>query len=293
VADEQDPEPDLRQKVVNALRRSGYPLELRVAAKLREGDPFYVQHTRHYVDTSTGKIRETDIVACWRATRGIDSSFAYLVIECKNKPHPWVVFEPNESTGDMSELGPSLYAQEFYEPLRLGRIVRGPMFPADRTFLEPMRIGRSIVEVKVQRDGAPSGSRDGGPDVAYRAVQAAVSAVEGFWQDVDPAALRRFGKTSAVVMPTVVTTGALFRGWLGETGEIEVEPTDYAQVYIRPNAQARARRCTVVTEAGLPRLMEQAARTAAVLLPPPGFVDESPLEPTDGTGLALDADLAD
>jgi hypothetical protein len=291
VAGQEDPRQALRQKVVKALQKSGYPLELRVAAKLRQSDHEYVQHTRHYVDTSTGKIRETDIVACWRATRGLDSSFVYLVIECKNKPFPWVVFEPDDSTADLRELASSLFAQEFYEPPRLWKIISGTSFAVDRSFLEPLRVGRSVVEVKIARDdavlGVPERQKDGGPDGAYSAVQAAVSAVEGFWQDVDAPALRKLGKTSAVAMPTVVTSGALFRGRLGETGEIEVEETDFTQVYVRPNAQAVARRCAVVTEAGLSRLMRQASRTAALLLPPQGFKD-SPPDPGAEIGLNLD-----
>lgn len=298
MADRQDVDASLQQKVVKALRRSGYPLELRVAARLRQGEHHYVQHTRHYVDPATGKIREIDVVACYRATRGTNSSFAYLVVECKNKPHPWVVFEPDESTVDLGALATSLFAQEFYEPPRLTKIINSHLFPADRTFLEPVRIGRSIVEAKVGRDesGSPvdvdgsqknAAQRDGGPDGAYSAVQAAVSAVEGFWQDVDADALRRYGNTSAVVMPTVVTSGALFRGWLGEDGDIEVEPTDFAQIYVRPNAQTVARRCAVVTEEGLPRLMRQASRTASVLLPPPNFED-SLSDSLDDVGLHLD-----
>jgi hypothetical protein len=247
----------VEDRVLDALRKSGYTLELRVAAKLRKTDAVYVAHTRQYVDRVTGKVRESDVVACWRANRGNDSVFVYLVIECKNKPSPWVVFEPDEDVVDVGELFDSLYHWE-YNRANSWAAVSDAGFPVEGTLLAPARIGRSVVEPIKKKGDAPDG--------AFMAVQAAVSAVEGFQGDIDLSHLPS-RRVTVVIIPVVVTSGLLFRGGLGEGEDIGIERTEFAQVGTRTGPNTLAKRCLITTEAGLLDVVAAVEATASALLP--------------------------
>ncbi len=70
----------------------------------------------------TGKLREADVIGCWRVTNGSHSVFAYLVVECKSRAKPWVVFDANDGlTGRPPDLLETLYTDEIPEAGRLGR----------------------------------------------------------------------------------------------------------------------------------------------------------------------------
>jgi len=251
---------DLALKVRNSLRKSGYPLELRVVAAFEEAGASYSDHSRYYGDPSSGKVREIDVVACWRKR----ASFAYLVAECKSKPCPWVVFSSSwvEDPADLLQL---FHTWEFYDEPRLQDLVANEDFRAASTLLQPIRIGTSIVEVRFGKENDPDPNRR---DSAFDAVRAAMSAVEGFRNDVDEEAMRDLESVSVVALPVAVTSGALFRGWLDHRGDIAVEETDLAFVSVRLGLDTTPKVCAVTTEKGLPGLAKQARRTARALARP-------------------------
>ena len=251
-----------RDRVLKRLRETGYPLELRVAAAMRNADAYYVNQSRHYVDPITSKIRETDVIGCWRAVRGDKYVFTYLVVECKSKPRPWVVFDANEGlTHDVEILLGSLSTLELYEEPQLLTRVKDPFFPVQGTFLEPVQFGHAVVDSKVGKTDTVDNRDD-----AYNAVMAAMSAVGGFLNDVDGDELAAAARVAAVVLPVVVTGGSLYRGWLDDTGDVDIEAVDLAWVALRNDEEPRVRRCAIVREAALPDLLQRAKKTANVLL---------------------------
>lgn len=259
------PEPPTeRDAVLTALRDSGYPLELRVASAMRNAvpAPHYVHQSRHYVDPVTGKLREADVIGCWRVANGEHFVFAYLVVECKSKPKPWVVFDSNDGmTGSPSDLLETLYTDEIPAGGRLqARVVDGAL-SSNRTLLEPVQIGHTVVDSKVGSKG-DGGNQDG----AYNAVQAAMSAVRGFTADTDRADLEARGKSiDVIVLPVVVTSGSLYRGWLDDNHDIDIAPVDLAWVALRADDEPRLRRCAIAREAAVTELVERARRTAQAL----------------------------
>ena len=244
MAEDDDSEAE-RARVLKALRETGYPLELRVAAALRSSprSPYYVNQSRHYVDPVTGKLREADVIACWRVASGAHVVFAYLVIECKSKPWPWVVFDADEGlTGRPRDLLESLYLDEIPQGGRLSKRLDDRWLKVDRTLLEPVRLGHAVVDSKI----AKADDNDVNHDAAYKAVQAAMSAVRGFSADTDREELEATGKEiDVVVIPAVVTGGSLYRGWLDASNDVDVEAVDLAWVALRADEEPRLRRCAV------------------------------------------------
>jgi len=79
-----------RPEIRDALLRSGYLLESRVADVLRE-DYFFVEGNPVYPDPDTGKSREFDVSAMFAEPAGpveLDHLFGVLLIECVNNPQP-------------------------------------------------------------------------------------------------------------------------------------------------------------------------------------------------------------
>lgn len=82
-------------------------------------------------------------------------------------------------------------------------------------------------------------------------------------------ALAEIGQIRVVIVPLVVTGGKLFRGWLGASGDVEIEPAVTAHVALRPGLAPTLKRCIITTEAGLADLTVRADRTTKLLLPRP------------------------
>jgi len=79
--------------MTEALLRSGYLLESRVASKLRR-QWGYVEANPTYVDPDTGKSREFDLLALSVRRAGpneLDLIFAMLLAECINNPQPVII----------------------------------------------------------------------------------------------------------------------------------------------------------------------------------------------------------
>jgi hypothetical protein len=88
------------EQAKEALRRSGYLLESRVADRL-EKIGYYVQTNDAYVDPVTAKSRELDLYAMGanKLSRKLDYIFPVLVIECVNNPQPLVLLSKDPKIG--------------------------------------------------------------------------------------------------------------------------------------------------------------------------------------------------
>lgn len=91
-------------EILEAISRSGYPIEQRVAKQIRDHG-YLVQTNPAYTDPETGKSREYDISAIQVSmiSRGTtDAVWALLVCECENNEQPIVFFTSESFLGFMN-----------------------------------------------------------------------------------------------------------------------------------------------------------------------------------------------
>jgi len=83
-----------REQIKDAIKRSGYLLECRIAPILEHAG-YYVETNPAFPDPDTGKSREIDIsaISCVRTyKKGYDLIFPVLLCECENNSQPIVFF---------------------------------------------------------------------------------------------------------------------------------------------------------------------------------------------------------
>ncbi|MGW1344257.1 hypothetical protein ACWCOV_24680 [Kribbella sp. NPDC002412] len=274
-----DPVPErksLIDRVRSGLEAGGYPLEMRVARMMRQHHAQSVEQSRYYVDRKTGAIRETDVIAMWSTSTGPDDpeiiepdavaghvgcTYLYLVMECKSAPSPWVIFDdggqPRRDPGESLQM--TISQERPVDGIHLGRFLGGEKHDAEGTLFGPSRVGSGIVEVRLK--GQEAGNR---PNKAWEAVQAAISAAYGVLADMDldtPLDVLDWDYLGMIVQPVVITSGALFRCWLGDEDVLQLSEIQRGEVAIRPGTEPDLVRCLVVTESGLSELINDARRT--------------------------------
>lgn len=257
----------LRQKVQKHLHKTGFPLEMRVAAACWDAGARDVTQSRHYADIDSDTIRETDVVPMWLNTRVMrDFRYVYLVIECKSHAGPWVIFDTND--GETEDAQQRLFwavTKEHPENAMAQKLVTS--MGVYKTLFKPSRLGTGVVEV-FKADGAesPGGQSVDKRNPAWDAVRAAVSAAHGMMRDMVAPDDEAAGSMGIVAVPVVVTDGKLFRAYLHQSGEVAVEAIDRGEVLVRPSPLPHQTRCIITTESALARLLADAAATGAVLL---------------------------
>jgi len=258
---------DLSDKVRTWLAGTGFPLEFRVADAARSHMPHWLEQSRYFTDPTTGKVRETDVVVQWVGESGQVFANITLVIECKSKPQPWVVFDNNLVDNDArARLDWSVFWATERENL-YGAIVDDGVptvssyVDVEKTLFRMSRLGTGIVSAL----GNEESRRGGGADGAWEAVQAAVAAAHGVGKDMTANATGRFDKVRIAVFPVVVTSGRLFRAYLSG-GQLDVEEVRRAEILVRRGSEPAMTRCFVVTEPGLSALLAEAAATPKALV---------------------------
>lgn len=255
----------LAAKVLTYLDKTGYPLEMRVAAEVRKTDAYLVNQSRYYVDPLTDKIRETDVVGGWRSANDGAHSYAFLVIECKDKKDkPWVAFDSNldeEEEVDELLMFDLLRKFESNEEHSFRDRVRHPAFRVEGTLIEPQRLSHAIVETFIDSE------KREGRDSAWEAVQAALSATEGLLRDIESQDLNEARFVGAVALPVVVTSAPLFRAWLDDEGTMRVRRTSEVNVVARLATSSQEARIAVINEDLVPMYVRRSSNTADALLP--------------------------
>ena len=263
------PEDELRAKLLGSLAKSGYPLEMRVAAMARAFHPGFVSQSRYYADPTTGTLRETDILVSWRKKNRSERAltFLYLAMECKSAIHPWVIFDNDQTPFIDSSHGLALTPTRFEpegdewledrfeaycdaDPLDEGTLFSPRSYPA----------GYGIVERMLNADKQKGSDTNN----AWAATQAAVSAAYGLLAGTNKTQSSQRMHLSSIVVPVAITSGPLFRCWLDGDGEIDIKKTDRASVHVGLSAEARSVRCLVVTEQGVESLLEDAVATIKI-----------------------------
>lgn len=246
-------------KVRRWLEMTGYPLEMRVAEAAWKVSPNFVTQGRNYVDPLSGAVRETDVIVGLSSGERPASSHVYLVIECKSKPSPWVIFDDGSDLVDNPEYHLSMALCRTADDglgLPSRARLRSRAF-ANGTLLKPSRTGHGLVEALT-----PAG-KTGERNAAWDAVRASVSAAHGVLAGFDEDQLRR-SRSALVAFPVVVTSGGLFRAYLAG-GVPTLEEIDVGAVVVRLDRSVEETRCLIVTETALPKVLEEAAATPGLI----------------------------
>lgn len=204
------------------LEKSGYGLEMRVAAACRRGWLPTTQSVPYVDPTQQDTIREADVVVRFGGqlrTLGepniTGTYFLAAVIECKSSmAKPWVALMVFDSvSGQESTLVRSMSVDEE----SLDRLIRGGV-----------RFGQAP-----SADALVSAHSD--QNTAGSALRQAMSAASGIHEQFDPATQHEFdpmiNRYLVLTLPVLVTAGELYGATLGPAGEIQVE--DLAHVFVK------------------------------------------------------------
>ena len=190
--------------------KQGYPLEMKVAAALRNED-FYVNQSPYYNDPETNISREIDVIA----TKGDHLGFleVALVIECKTSiDKPWVLF-----TSERHEEGRNkLFTFGILSNIAREKIV-DKSWPAQALKQEFDLIWLN----KPDRTAfGVTSAFSSGEDAAYKAVVGALKA------SIDWSLPKEQNPPLKFIFPVIVLEGSLFEAYLGQDGETIVEEVD-------------------------------------------------------------------
>lgn len=241
-------ESKLQNAVAAWLKEQGYPLEMRTARVFKRRKWFQHQG-RHYVDPTSGKEREIDVLAYLDDPDESAPIHGRLVIECKWTPKkPWVLFSSEQQalTPDGHLFSTPMTDTFFESVVQRTDASHLPLF-------SDIREGYALVQAF---------SRDSAIDAAYSAVQGAASAAEFFAQNWSGPP-----KNFMLFIPTVVLDGELFRCSLTSEGEVLLEETEIGcLVYMPANNPRRTSTCVhIVRESALDKFIDLTEETFSAL----------------------------
>ena len=249
----------LELKVARWLKTSGAALEMKVAQAMLRRE-LSVQQGHYYRDPEEDVSREIDVIARREVQIAEGKRLgAYLVIECKYAPTPWVLFRgrPHYDEG-----GPNLeriattYGEEWLQSPELPSAMENVAI-----FHQEPRVGYALATTNLSvtgQDAAGSSSRD--HDLAYQALLSATKASRAHAMSLSESETTTFG----VVFPIVVVRGKLFEAWLdGE--EPVVKEIRRGQVYWTNPAGERPTIVDVIADDRVDELAGQFRETAEAL----------------------------
>lgn len=238
-----------REKVIEAIGETGFPLELRTASLFaRRG--YAVASSLYYVDRDEGKGREIDLRVLLNRRRdenGVPVLVRHcLLVECKRyKKRPWVIFT-NEATP--------------YDKAPSEIDIRGITNPkATRALVEQLTSTHPLFNVARVGRGYTELFRESNHDEAdspiFSALTTAVKATLAAREESFAAGTNSI----CVYYPLVVLEGILWEAFLQE-GAIEANEQDRIVVsffYQSSHYPNECFRVPVVTEAALPRYVDE------------------------------------
>lgn len=97
-----DDQGSLEDRIREWLDHQGYPLEITVAAKMRNSTTLDIRQGWHYEDPETNLSREIDLVCTGGEPMGLaEINFA---IECKGTKKPWILFTSEDAAAGFNRL---------------------------------------------------------------------------------------------------------------------------------------------------------------------------------------------
>jgi hypothetical protein len=216
---------DQENEIRDWLEKSGYPLEMEVARTFRKNTILHVDQSWHYIDPTTGDLRQADVVAniAGPISFGGESHphvAVFLTVECKSTTAPWVVLKDQPRVFPPDEEPFLSWVPHTIDDSLLRGIVeerrnssrRMPIFD----FLSP---GYEVCEKR--------NTDKGKLDPAYAAVRQAASAAFGILGEVSSDVV------TGIAIPVVVTKSPLFEATLNGEGEVVVRKAQRSSVEVR------------------------------------------------------------
>lgn len=203
---------DLRGKISDWLKKSGYPLEMSVARSLQSAG-FGVVQSEYYEDAESAKWREIDVIGYEEHTGKTCRTIFALIAECKGGgDRPWVIFTSNDLYPDglgVSRRASSKAGQSVLDVLTIDEKIQKSIL-----FTIPPRPGYGLTVAL--RDGNKQ-------DAAYDALQSVSRAANGI-----VARLEQVPHQSIIpfAWPVIVTGAPLFECYLGSDGEMQIDQVE-------------------------------------------------------------------
>jgi hypothetical protein len=204
-----DRQETIEERIHKWLAREGYPLEMKVAQKIRNSTKLDVRQGWHYQDPESNTSREIDIIC--RAGEIYGFAEVNFVIECKGSSKPWILFSSEDAVAGyhrMSAFG--LLSKEARSEL-VRRLFKGE---------GQLEIAKAIPWLwKDGRAGyAITQAFEGNSNAPYVGVLSAVKAAlwltsNSVWQETK---YRKF----CMSFPVVVTSSPLYECYLDGDGGI-------------------------------------------------------------------------
>lgn len=196
-------EKSLTEKVTEWVNSQGYPLEMKVASKLRDTN-FLVQQSVHYIDSQTLKSREIDVICTHDEPIGM--ARIHYVIECKSAKKPWILFTSKHAVYNRllalaltSERARSVLVKHLRE-----------LKTSLPWFSKEGRIGYSLAQAFTD-----------GIDTPYEAIVSALKA--SLFLRHENENRKTFTPPFFFAFPAVVTSSPLFECYLDEDGTMKVQ----------------------------------------------------------------------
>jgi hypothetical protein len=219
-------ESEKHSKAREWLEKSGYGLEMRVAAACRRPWLLTTQSVPYVDPTQQDKIREADVVVRFDGqltVREPNISGIYLlaaVIECKSSmAKPWVALLVSDSVSGNESI---LIKSKSVDKESFDRLIRGSALFSQAPAADALV---SAHEQDQRRD----------PNTAGSALRQSMSAASGIHEQFDQATQHELDPIIhgylVLTLPVLVTAGELYGATLGPAGEIQVE--DLAHVFVK------------------------------------------------------------
>jgi hypothetical protein len=247
----------LREKLLQWLEKEGYPLEMRVASRLRENTKLTVRQGWHYTDPDSTQSREIDVVATADEVYGFAG--VHFVIECKASTAPWVLFTSEHTMENFNRLtafgissreGKGPLADALMKSLRAESTPRVQALP---WFWHKEPVGYSLVQ-------ALGGNSETPYAAAIGAVKAALYCHASSPEHNTPP---RFMMT----FPVVVTSAPLFQCHLGVDGKPELSEIERGFWFFQQRVgSAPPVKVAIISEAGLGLYIDECNRVSETVM---------------------------
>jgi len=243
-------EKPLKEKIVDWLGSQGYPLEMKVASKLRNSG-FKVQHGSYYVDPETSKSREIDII-CTKGDTVYGMVEIHFVIECKSTKRPWLLFSAEYTREGLSPLRAMAIRSE-----KAGEFITDNaqnLYNAFTWVTKLGRVGYSITQAFSERQDTPY-------EAILSAVKASVSLNiknenQGVWKI-----------PFLFAFPVIITASPLFECYLDENGNVNIQEIDEGLLYYDGKIDNYSGFCIrVVSESALETFKDDINTTSGYLI---------------------------
>jgi hypothetical protein len=214
---------DLKKKLLQDIKGTGFPLELRVT-DIFSKQGWSVMNNVYYIDKDEMKGREIDLIAenFFRksdGTNGLYFCFSLLVEMKKTEKKPWIFFTSNNGNRHY----PRHTVQNSYaKNVRLSNV-----------FMFEQHLHKKLGQSFYQGFTGNSGRDD-----IFKAISGSVKALCHFKES---SYIHHDNDNKFVIQlfePLVILQGDLFSASLNDEGDIEIEETNYVQMlfnYLSPN----------------------------------------------------------